>query len=91
MRKFSIPTTAFTIRMHTSKRYYLSYVPTPHVSSLDVYSNDVTTSTDVAPFSFTSQTISSDNIMNGIDTTMASTSANDVLSTQDIVFGEVDR
>ena len=89
MRKFSIPTTAFTIRMHTSKRYYLSYVPTPHVSSLDVYSNDVTTSTDVAPFSFTSQTISSDNIMNGIDTTMASTSANDVLSTQDIVVGTI--
>lgn len=88
MRKFrfSNPATAFIIRMHPPKRYYLAHVPTSHVSSLDVV---VTTSTDVAPFSFTSQTISADNIINGIDTAMTSTSANDVLSTQDIVVGTI--
>ena len=85
MRKFS-PTTAFIIRMHPPKRYYSSYIPTSHVSSLDVV---VTTSTDVAPFSFTSQTISADNIINGIDTAMTYTSANDVLSTQDLVVGSI--
>ena len=89
MRKFSNPNAAFTTRMQTSKRYYLSSVPTSHISSLDVVSNINDASTDVAPFSFTSQTISADNTMNGIDTTMTYTSANDVLSTQDIVVGTI--
>ena len=89
MRKFSNPTAAFTTRMQTSKRYYLSSVPTSRISSLDVVSNINDAFTDVAPFSFTSQTISADNTMNGIDTTMTYTSANDVLSTQDIVVGTI--